>query len=130
MFFGFIPFFVIVLIVVGIGVFFSNRNRNTDPSQPAIKASVGDFLLNTASFIGLYVVVGALLGLIFTVIEKAYPKMTEYNYYYYSNSSSISWPVSILIILFPIFLAVVYFLEKSYTENPEKRHVGSHKWFT
>jgi len=99
-----------------------------DPNQIKSKVTAGDFLLNIGAIIVLYTIVSNLVGLIFTVIEKAYPKIT--NGYDYFGSQSISWPVSILIILFPIFVTIMYFLEKEYTQFPEKRNIGIHKWLT
>ena len=97
-------------------------------TQMKPKTTAGDFLLNMGAIIALYTIVSSLLGLIFIVVEKAYPKITnEYNYYY---SQSISWPVSILIVLFPIFIAIMWFLEKSYNQDPEKRNLSVHKWLT
>ena len=98
-----------------------------DPNQIKPKTTIVDFLLNIASIIALYTIVGSTLNLLFTVIGKAYPKITNEHYYY---SQSISWPVSILIILFPIFVTIMYFLEKSYGLDSEKRNSGIHKWLT
>ncbi len=131
MFLGLIPVIVVIFIIVGIVAFFNNHNRNTnnmDPNQIKPKVSAGNFLLNIGAIIVLYTIVSNLISLIFTVIEKAYPKIT--NGYNYLGSQSISWPVSILIILFPIFVTIMYFLEKEYTQNPEKRNIGIHKWLT
>ena len=133
MFLGFVPFIVAIVIIVGIVVFIvfiinhnHNTNNNMDSNQMKPKTTAGDFLLNLGAIIALYTVVSFLLALIFTVINKAYPKITNgYDYYY---SQSISWPVSILIVLFPIFAVIMWFLEKSYTQDPEKRNIGIHKW--
>lgn len=92
------------------------------------KTTAIDFLLNAGAIIALYTIVSSLLALIFIVVEKAYPRITDrYDYYY---SQSISWPVSILIVLFPVFIAIMWFLEKSYNQNPEKRSLSIHKWLT
>ena len=100
---GFIPMVLLVIIIVSvisIIVSFINRNHNAnnmDPNQIKTRTTVGDFLLNIASIIALYTIVGSVLGLVFIVIEKAYPRITNgYDYYY---SASISWPVSILVVL-------------------------------
>ena len=132
MFFSFIPMIVIIIIIVGIVVFFTNRNHNINNMDPNIikpKTTAWDFLLNVGAIIALYTIVGNLLSLVFTVVEKAYPKITN-GYNYYSSSQSISWPVSILIVLFPIFVTIMWFLEKSYLQDPEKRNLTVHKWLT
>lgn len=97
-------------------------------TQMKPKTTAVDFLLNVGAIIVLYAIVSSLLALIFIVVEKAYPRITDgYDYYY---SQSISWPVSILIVLFPVFIAIMRFLEKSYSQDPEKRNLSIHKWLT
>lgn len=97
-------------------------------TQTKPRTTAVDFLLNAGAVIVLYTIVVSLLGLIFIVVEKAYPKIANgYDYYY---SQSISWPVSILIVLFPVFIIIMWFLEKSYNRDPEKRNLSIHKWLT
>ena len=97
-----------------------------DPNNIRPKTTAADFLLNIGAIITLYTVVTTLLTLLFTAIEKAYPPITD-SYYY---SPSISWPVSILIIVFPVFLIIMWSLEKMYAEDPEKRNLWIRKWLT
>jgi len=91
------------------------------------KNNVKDFFLNLGATIALYTVVGSLISLLFSVINRAYPQVSQYSYYSYSGS--ISWPVSILVIFFPIFLALMWLLGKGYDANPESRST-IHKWMT
>ncbi|TSC70763.1 MAG: hypothetical protein CEO12_139 [Parcubacteria group bacterium Gr01-1014_46] len=92
------------------------------------KSNVKDFFLNLGATISLYTVVGSLVTLLFSVINKAYPQIT--NGYYYFGSSSISWPVSILAIFFPIFILLMWLLAKDYDSDPERKNAGVHKWLT
>lgn len=121
-----------IIIIVAIIVYFINRNKNNmdENLSNKPKTTAGDFLLNIGAIIALYTIVGNLLDLFFTVIDKAYPQITTSYNYYSSSSYSISWPVSILIILFPIFVIIMWFLEKSYSREPEKRTQSIHKWLT
>ena len=68
----------------------------------------------------LYTLVVSLINLLFTVIDTIYPKVTAgYNY---MGSSSISWPVATLIIFFPIFILLMWLMEKQIKgENNETR---------
>ncbi len=93
-------------------------------------ASAKDFFINLGAFVSLYVIVGSLLNLLFTVINKSYPQIVNDYNYYYSSSSSISWPVSTLIIFFPIFILLMWLLEREYKAYPEKQNTGVHKWLT
>ena len=97
-----------------------------EPNQFQPKTSVKDFFLNLGAIVALYTVVVSLLNLVFTVINKAYPQINTYT----NGSSSISLPVSILIIFFPIYILLMWLLEREYTAEPEKKHLGIRKWLT
>lgn len=92
------------------------------------KTSAKDFVLNLGAIVALYTIVGNLISLLFTVINSAYPQIT--NNYYYGVSQSISFPVATLIIFFPIYVLLMWVLEKSYTSEPEKRHLNIRRWLT
>jgi hypothetical protein len=92
------------------------------------KSNTKDFFINLSAIVALYVGVISLLNLLFTAINTAYPKIT--NGYSYFSSGSISLPVATLIIFFPIFLLMMWFLEREYKTNPEKQNSGIHRWFT
>src|SRR5574343_502179 len=96
--------------------------------QNTTKISAKDFFLNLGATISLYTVVFSLLQLLFTVINTKYPKIT--NAYQYSTSSSISWPVAILIIFVPILLVLMWVINKNYEVEPARRSMGVHKWLT
>ena len=93
------------------------------------KTSAKDFFINLGAIVALGVFVGNLISLLFTVINKAYPTTTSYSYSYY-GSYSISWPVASLIIVFPIYILLMWLMEREYTKEPEKRYVGIRKWLT
>lgn len=92
------------------------------------QSNAKDFFINLGAIVGLYTVVYSLIDLLFTVINKAYPQIT--NGYDYVGSQSISRPVAILIIFFPIFILLMWLLEKEYKQFPEKQNMGVHKWLT
>ncbi|MES3004723.1 MAG: DUF5671 domain-containing protein [Patescibacteria group bacterium] len=88
-----------------------------------------DFFLNLGATVALYTVVISLMNLLFTVINYAYPKVTS-GYSYYNASQSISWPVAALIVVFPIFVYLMWILEKTYRHSLEARNTGIHKLLT
>ncbi len=85
-----------------------------------------DFFLDLGVTVALYTSVISLLNLLFTVINKAYPKIT--NGYSYFGSQSISWPVAVLIIFFPIFVGLMWVVKKDMDE--ERKNSGIHKFLT
>ena len=100
----------------------------TNPSTNSGRASAKDFFINLGAIVALYTVVISLLNLLFTVINNAYPQITNgYNYY---GSQSISMPVATLIIFFPIFILLMWLMERSYVVEPEKKNLGIRRWLT
>lgn len=81
------------------------------------KISGKDFFLQFGAMIALYTGAIALINLLFTVINVAFPRIVEsYGYYY---QSSISLPVATLIVAFPLFLGLSLLLQRSYIKEPE-----------
>ncbi len=97
-----------------------------EPTQVKSKISIKDFFLNLGAIVALYTSVVSLVTLLFTVIDRAFPPVS-YNYF---SSSSISWPVSVLIIFFPVFILLMWLLEAQYKIEPERQNQGIHKWLT
>ncbi len=87
-----------------------------------------DFFINLGAIAALYTLVVSLVNLLFTVINSAYPQVTSG--YSYLGSSTISWPVATLIIFFPIYIVLMWLLERDYKVNPDKQFSGIHKWLT
>lgn len=128
----FIPMaIVIIVILIGIIVvfFISNNSTNMEPNQTR-KGSAKDFFLNLGAIVALYTVLGSLINLLFTIINYAYPKVADGYGYYYNASQSISWPVAALIIVFPILILLMWFLEREYRNNPEDRNTLIHRLLT
>ena len=93
------------------------------------KTSARDFFLHLGSMIGLYSVAISIINVLFTIIDKAYPQISTYSDYS-SYSYSISFPVASMIIMFPVFIFLMWLLEKTYNTAPEKKHTAIKKWLT
>ena len=61
-----------------------------------------DFFINLGASVALYTVFITLINLLFTIINRIYPQIIEG--YTYSGSGTISWPVAVLVIFFPILI--------------------------
>ena len=103
-----------------------------EPNQSNVhpRTSAKDFFLHLGTMVALYSTAISLVNLLFTVINKAYPQIGGGYYYTLSSSYSISFPVSMMIIMFPIFVLLMWLLEKGYIKEPEKRNLGIKKWLT
>ena len=104
-----------------------NTNNPVKQEMGAPKMSALDFFLHLGVIVVLYVMVGFLLNLVFTVINVAYPQVAT-NYYYYQPS--ISFPVAALIVLFPLFVLLSWLVYRSYDVDIAKKHLSVRKWLT
>lgn len=102
----------------------SNPSTSSGPS-----ASAKDFFLHLGAMVALYTVVISFLNLVFTIINKAFPEINTY-YGYFRSGSEISLPVATLLIVFPIFVVLSYFVQKTYSNSPEKKELPIRKWLT
>src|SRR3989344_5660139 len=116
---------VVIISVISVGV--SNKMENIDGTSSKPRTTPKDFFINLGAIVALYTVVVTVLNLLFTVINVAYPKVTDY---YYMGSQSISFPVSTLIIFFPVYILLMWLLEKGYTSEPEKRNLPVRRWLS
>lgn len=90
-----------------------------------MKTSPKDFFFHLGVVIALYIGAGALINLAFVIIDAVFPNQLYFNNYY---TSPLSWPVAILIIVFPIYILLSWLLSKDYRLMPEKRTLGIRKW--
>jgi len=91
------------------------------------KTSAMDFFLNLGVIVTLYATVMSLVTLLFTTIDAAFPGVATV--YQYVNSS-ISMPIAILVIAFPLLILLSWILEKGYKVEPEKRKMAIRKWLS
>ncbi|MDP3875196.1 MAG: DUF5671 domain-containing protein [bacterium] len=89
------------------------------------KITAKDFFLHIAVIALLYTGTVALLNILFSVINVAFPQITQYGYY---GLSSISLPVATLIVAFPLFLFLVNLLRKGYVADPSRKDYPMRKW--
>ncbi len=94
-----------------------------------IKTEPKDVFLHLLAIITLYASAVAFLVMLFQYINVLIPDPLERGYYqlqgYYS---SIRWSISSLIVIFPIYAWAVYYLNKIYSREPEKRNLRIRKW--
>jgi len=89
------------------------------------KMTAKDLFLHIAVIALLYTGTVALLNILFNVINVAFPQVNQYSYY---DSTSISFPVATLIVVFPLFLFLANLLRKGYIEDPSRKEYYVRKW--
>lgn len=90
-----------------------------------MKITAKDFFLHLSVIALLYAGTIALLNILFRVINAAFPQVGQYNYY---GSSSISFPVATLLVVFPLFLFLANLLRKGYESDPTLKEYSVRKW--
>jgi hypothetical protein len=108
-----------ILIIIGIVALVMNR-KNPDGSPAGRGLSLKHFTFLMSAFIALCVVVGNVLSLLFTIINTKFPATVNY-YYSYSDTSSFSMPMAILIVSLPLLILFRWLLAKEYMADPEAR---------
>jgi hypothetical protein len=88
------------------------------------KTTPKDFFLHLGATIALYTAVIALINLYFTVINYYFPDALA-GYYF---SSSIAWPVSMLIVVIPILYILEWLIKKDIRSMPDKSEVWIRRW--
>jgi len=101
--------------------------ENTVIEQPP-KATPRDFFLHLITFILLYASVISFITLVFQYIALAFPNPLEGPWALASARKTIQWMISSLIVEFPLFIWLSWFLNKTYQAHPEKRRLKPRKW--
>lgn len=89
-----------------------------------------DVFLHLLAIITLYASAGSFVALIFQYINVLIPDPLDRSGYYglLSSYSIIRWSISALVIIFPVYVATSWFLNKSYASSPTKRNLRIRKW--
>ncbi len=94
-----------------------------------IKASPKDVFLHLLGIITLYASAISFIFLVFEYINIWLPDPLAGNSFAPDFSyNSIRWYISVLIIVFPVYVLVSWFLNMSYDKFPEKRDLRIRKW--
>lgn len=97
--------------------------------QPA-KITPKDFFLWVGAMAALYTSVFAFVSLIFGYLDYVFPDPLAY-YAYYSGdpySSGLSTQMAMIIVLLPIFFALITFIRRSIAADPTRRDVWIRRW--
>ena len=95
-----------------------NNTPNTAKTTPK------DFFIHLASTIVLYISVISIINLLFSIINYFFPDSLS-GYFY---TSSIAWPISMLVVLVPILYSLEYIIKKDIRLNPSKSEIWINRW--
>lgn len=94
------------------------------------KISAKDFFLQLGAMVTLYASAISFTMLVFEYINVLLPDPLGIGGHYYTQGSfqTIRWAISVLIVVFPLYLWLSWFLEKYYKKNPEARRIWIRRW--
>ena len=93
------------------------------------KMSPKDFFVYLGTAITLYASAGSLLALLFSIINTKLPDPVALSYYYGPGTGSLTFAISSLIVVFPLFLFLSYYIRKEIGHEPAKANLSIRKWF-
>ena len=80
------------------------------------------------TMVALYVSAVSLLNLLFEIINASFPDAL--NFSYDNFSSGMRWSIASLLIVFPLYIFLSWFINKDLATNPLKKNLGIRKWLT
>lgn len=94
------------------------------------KVSAKDFFLQLGAMVTLYASAISFTMLVFEYINVLLPDALGIGGYYdiYSSFQSIRWSIAMLVVVFPLYIYLSWFLEKTYVKHPERRKMWIRKW--
>ena len=93
-----------------------------------IKTTPKDFFVFIGAMVALYVSAVSLLNLLFEIINASFPDAL--NFSYDNFSSGMRWSIASLLIVFPLYIFLSWFINKDLATNPLKKNLGIRKWLT
>lgn len=99
------------------------------PTKIKTKTEPKDVFMHLLAIVTLYSSVTAFLILIFQYINVLIPDLLTKDYYQWqSYFSAIRYSIASLLVIFPVFVWINYFLNKMYKGEPSKRDLRIRKW--
>jgi len=96
--------------------------------ETKIKTAPKDFFVFIGSMATLYAGAVSFLNLLFEIINALFPDALSFSYDYLS--SGMRWSIATLVIVFPLYIFLSWFISKDMITNPQKRNLWVRKWLT
>ncbi|MDB5188322.1 MAG: hypothetical protein JWO50_842 [Candidatus Kaiserbacteria bacterium] len=92
------------------------------------KTTPKDFFLWAGAMVSLYWSVIAYINLFFDYIDKVYPDPLNPYYYVDFSSGSVRFEMASLIVLVPVFFALMYFIRQSIAADASRAEIWVRRW--
>lgn len=100
---------------------------NKKTSDQISKTGPRDVFMQLLAIIALYVGVISFGSLLFGIVNIFFPDQLSFESARFAKNS-MRWQLSILVVLFPVYVWLTSFLQKEITLNPAKRELKTRKW--
>jgi hypothetical protein len=90
------------------------------------KTTPKDFFLNLGAMVALYGSVISLINLLFEIINRLFPD--NLNYFSYGYSSALRWAIAWLIVVFPVYVFISWYLSTDYRQLPARKNLPIRRW--
>ncbi len=97
-----------------------------DFSNPIPKSTPKDVFYNLLSIVTLYAAVISFIALLWQYVNVWFPD--PLNYYYQGILISIRWSVSVLVVMFPVYVLMSWLIHKDFALDPARREIKVRKW--
>ena len=95
-------------------------------TENKLKLTPRDFFLYLGAMAALYTSAGSLIALFFQYIEVIFPDRLDF--YFDPYSSSIRFSIASLVVVFPLYIFLVKFLNADLRRHPEKKELWIRRW--
>ena len=96
--------------------------------ETKIKTAPKDFFVFIGAMAALYGSAVSLINLLFEIINASFPDALSFSYDNFS--SGMRWSIASLVIIFPIYIFLSWFINKDLVANFLKKNLGVRKWLT
>lgn len=103
-----------------------NKNYMNGTIHEEKKTGPKDVFGHLLAIIALYGSVISFGSLIFGYINIYFPDLLSYQYEF--SRASLRWPLSVFVILFPLYVFLSVYLQRDIVKNPEKRDLRIRSW--
>ncbi|HEX5429901.1 MAG TPA: DUF5671 domain-containing protein [Patescibacteria group bacterium] len=96
-------------------------------SSPTLVPRSGpkDVFLHLLALVTLYTSAVSFIALLFSLIDTWFPDPLDFAV---SISNNIRWSASMLIVMFPVYLIVVWIINRECVQDPARREIRARKW--
>lgn len=98
-------------------------------TEPIVKTTPKDFFLHFLSIVSLYIAAVSFGVLLFQYIDRFFPDpLTDVYYAAQSSASAMRWALASLVIVFPVYIWISWYLARDIERHTEKRELRIRKW--